>query len=126
MAAEDETTAVGRRGGSGRGRKQPIGKKDPNNHSAGNKKNSDIVKTIYSSDENSSEVGLLTKLKLANIQYIFKIVFHFRRIGPNTKSRSRQRREKKLLTILTDSINVNCSSPHQEAESETVAMTRTT
>lgn len=57
MAAEDETTAVGRRGGSGRGRKQPIGKKDPNNHSAGNKKNSDIVKTIYSSDENSSEVG---------------------------------------------------------------------
>jgi len=56
LAAEDETTAVGRHGGSGRGRKQPVGKKDSNSHSAGNKKNSDVVKTIYSSDENSSEV----------------------------------------------------------------------
>ncbi|ALC39164.1 IntS3 [Drosophila busckii] len=55
LAAEDETTAVGRRGGSGRGRKQPVGKKDSNNHSAGNKKNSDAVKIIFSSDENSSE-----------------------------------------------------------------------
>ncbi|KAM8714880.1 hypothetical protein ACLKA7_002001 [Drosophila subpalustris] len=55
LAAEDETTAVGRRGGSGRGRKQPVGKKDSNSHCAGNKKNSDVVKAIYSSDENSSE-----------------------------------------------------------------------
>ncbi|KRG03806.1 integrator complex subunit 3 homolog isoform X1 [Drosophila mojavensis] len=55
LAAEDETTAVGRRGGSGRGRKQPAGKKDSNNHSAGSKKNSDVVKAIYSSDESSSE-----------------------------------------------------------------------
>lgn len=69
MAAEDETTAVGRRGGSGRGRKQPIGKKDPNNHSAGNKKNSDIVKTIYSSDENSSEVGFEVDYYMYNIYY---------------------------------------------------------
>lgn len=69
MAAEDETTAVGRRGGSGRGRKQPIGKKDPNNHSAGNKKNSDIVKTIYSSDENSSEVGFQVDYCIYNIYY---------------------------------------------------------
>lgn len=69
MAAEDETTAVGRRGGSGRGRKQPIGKKDPNNHSAGNKKNSDIVKTIYSSDENSSEVGFEVDYYIYNIYY---------------------------------------------------------
>lgn len=69
MAAEDETTAVGRRGGSGRGRKQPIGKKDPNNHSAGNKKNSDIVKTIYSSDENSSEVGFQVDYYIHNIYF---------------------------------------------------------
>ncbi|XP_050319375.1 integrator complex subunit 3 homolog [Bactrocera neohumeralis] len=55
LAAEDETTAVGRRGGSGRGRKQPTSKKDTNNHNASNKKNSDPVKTIYSSDEESSE-----------------------------------------------------------------------
>ncbi|KAH8241921.1 hypothetical protein KR032_009233 [Drosophila birchii] len=54
LAAEDETTAVGRRGGSGRGRKQPVGKKDGNNHSS-NKKSSEQVKTIYSTDENSSE-----------------------------------------------------------------------
>ncbi|XP_034667425.1 integrator complex subunit 3 homolog [Drosophila subobscura] len=55
LAAEDEVTAVGRRGGSGRGRKQPVSKKDANNHNTGNKKNSEIIKTIYSSDENSSE-----------------------------------------------------------------------
>ncbi|XP_030386762.1 integrator complex subunit 3 homolog isoform X2 [Scaptodrosophila lebanonensis] len=55
LAAEDETTAVGRRGGSGRGRKQPLSKKDSNNQNAGNKKISDVVKNIYSSDENSSE-----------------------------------------------------------------------
>ncbi|KPU75327.1 uncharacterized protein Dana_GF16127 [Drosophila ananassae] len=55
LAAEDETAAVGRRGGSGRGRKQPISKKDANNHSTTNKKNNEIVKTIYSSDDNSSE-----------------------------------------------------------------------
>ncbi|KAH8272175.1 hypothetical protein KR018_005668 [Drosophila ironensis] len=54
LAAEDETTAVGRRGGSGRGRKQAINKKDSNNHST-NKKNNEIVKAIYSTDENSSE-----------------------------------------------------------------------
>lgn len=125
MAAEDETTAVGRRGGSGRGRKQPIAKKDPNNHSAGNKKNSDVVKTIYSSDENSSEVNYLQSKNLStlsciHINYYIKI----RRIGQNTKSRRRQRREKKQLMILTDSINVNCSSPQQESES--VAMIRTT
>ncbi|XP_041673987.1 integrator complex subunit 3 homolog isoform X3 [Drosophila eugracilis] len=54
LAAEDDTTAVGRRGGSGRGRKQPVSKKEINNHST-SKKNSELVKTIYSSDENSSE-----------------------------------------------------------------------
>ncbi|XP_043069639.1 integrator complex subunit 3 homolog [Drosophila bipectinata] len=55
LAAEDETAAVGRRGASGRGRKQPISKKEANNHSTTNKKNNEIVKTIYSSDDNSSE-----------------------------------------------------------------------
>ncbi|XP_070068690.1 integrator complex subunit 3 homolog isoform X1 [Drosophila takahashii] len=55
LAAEDDTTAVGRRGGSGRGRKQPVSKKDSNNHSTTSKKNAEIVKTLYSTDENSSE-----------------------------------------------------------------------
>uniref|UniRef100_A0A1B0G4J6 Ints3-like C-terminal domain-containing protein n=1 Tax=Glossina morsitans morsitans TaxID=37546 RepID=A0A1B0G4J6_GLOMM len=55
LAAEDETTAVGRRGGSDRDRKQPSSKKDTSNQSNSNKKNSDPVKTIYSSDEDSSE-----------------------------------------------------------------------
>lgn len=57
MAAEDETTAVGRRGGSGRGRKQPTSKKDSSNSSSNSKKNADPVKTIYTSDEDSSEVS---------------------------------------------------------------------
>lgn len=56
LAAEDETTAVGRRGGSGRGRKQPTSKKDSSSSSANSKKNSDPVKTVYTSDEDSSEV----------------------------------------------------------------------
>ena len=64
LAAEDETTAVGRRGGSGRGRKQPTSKKDTNNHNASNKKNSDPVKTIYSSDEESSEVCQTKRMKI--------------------------------------------------------------
>ncbi|XP_068139940.1 integrator complex subunit 3 homolog isoform X1 [Drosophila tropicalis] len=55
LAAEDETSAVGRRGGSGRGRKQPVNKKESNNHNTGNKKNSEVLKTVYSSDDNSSE-----------------------------------------------------------------------
>uniref|UniRef100_A0A1I8MQF3 SOSS complex subunit A homolog n=1 Tax=Musca domestica TaxID=7370 RepID=A0A1I8MQF3_MUSDO len=55
LAAEDETTAVGRRGGSGRGRKQPTSKKDSSSSSANSKKNSDPVKTVYTSDEDSSE-----------------------------------------------------------------------
>ncbi|KAH8375711.1 hypothetical protein KR009_006738 [Drosophila setifemur] len=54
LAAEDETTAVGRRGGNSRGRKQTVGKKDSSNQSTTNKKTSEVVKTIYSSDENSS------------------------------------------------------------------------
>ncbi|EDV59943.1 integrator complex subunit 3 homolog [Drosophila erecta] len=53
LAAEEDTT-VGRRGGSGRGRKQPGSKKDVNNHGT-SKKTAEMVKTIYSSDENSSE-----------------------------------------------------------------------
>ncbi|KAH8362458.1 hypothetical protein KR084_004829 [Drosophila pseudotakahashii] len=55
LAAEDDITAVGRRGGSGRGRKQPVSKKDSNIHSTTTKKNTEIAKTLYSSDENSSE-----------------------------------------------------------------------
>ncbi|XP_043064776.1 integrator complex subunit 3 homolog isoform X2 [Drosophila ficusphila] len=57
LAAEDDTTAVGRRGGSGRGRKQPVSKKETLIHNSSNKKNSEISKTIFSSDENSSEIG---------------------------------------------------------------------
>ncbi|XP_041566076.1 integrator complex subunit 3 homolog isoform X1 [Drosophila elegans] len=66
LAAEDDTTAVGRRGGSGRGRKQPVGKKDVNNHSTTNKKNSEMMKTIYSSDENFSEEDW-SKPKMAQV-----------------------------------------------------------
>lgn len=55
---------MGRRGGSGRGRKQPTSKKDTNNHNASNKKNSDPVKTIYSSDEESSEVCQTKRMKI--------------------------------------------------------------
>jgi len=55
-AAEDDTTVVGRCGGSGRGRKQVVNKKDSNTHSSSSKKNSEIVKTIYSFDENSCDV----------------------------------------------------------------------
>lgn len=65
MAAEDETTAVGRRGGSGRGRKQPTSKKDSSNSNSNSKKNSDPVKTIFSSDEESSEVRKSKKRKLS-------------------------------------------------------------
>lgn len=93
MAAEDETTAVGRRGGSGRGRKQPIGKKDPNNHSAGNKKNSDIVKTIYSSDENSSEVSFEV-----DYYYIYNIYYKLYSISGGlvqTQSHAAGKEEKK-------------------------------
>lgn len=54
LAAEDETSGVGRRGGSGRGRKQPNSKKDTNSSNSNNKKNSEPVNN-YSSDEESSD-----------------------------------------------------------------------
>lgn len=64
LAAEDETTAVGRRGGSGRGRKQPNSKKDNASQNNSNKKNVDPVKTIYTSDDESSEVSWVLKGKI--------------------------------------------------------------
>lgn len=85
---------MGRRGGSGRGRKQPVGKKDSNNHNAGSKKNSDVVKTIYSSDENSSEVGKL--ILLNNLPIYIYMSNYSRRIGQSIKLHRQQRKEKKL------------------------------
>ncbi|XP_055859113.1 integrator complex subunit 3 homolog [Episyrphus balteatus] len=55
LAAEEDTTAVGRRGGSGRGRKPPTNKKESNNSGSNAKKTSDPIKTMYTSDEDSSE-----------------------------------------------------------------------
>lgn len=55
LAAEDDTSGVGRRGTSGRGRKPPASKKDFNSSNSNNKKNSEPINN-YSSDEESSEV----------------------------------------------------------------------
>lgn len=59
MAAEDDTTGVGRRGTSGRGRKPPASKKDSNSSNSHSKKNSEPINNIYSSDEASSEVKII-------------------------------------------------------------------
>lgn len=56
LAAEDDTSGVGRRGTSGRGRKPPASKKDFNSSNSNNKKNSEPINN-YSSDEESSEVS---------------------------------------------------------------------
>lgn len=56
LAAEDETSGVGRRGTSGRGRKPPPNKKDTNNTNSNNKKNSEPINSVFSSDDESSEV----------------------------------------------------------------------
>uniref|UniRef100_A0A1B0CHZ5 SOSS complex subunit A homolog n=1 Tax=Lutzomyia longipalpis TaxID=7200 RepID=A0A1B0CHZ5_LUTLO len=56
LAAEDETSGVGRRGASGRGRKQPPSKKESSSTSnASNKKNIEPLSSFISSDEESSE-----------------------------------------------------------------------
>lgn len=55
LAAEDDTSGVGRRGTSGRGRKPPATKKDFNSSNSNIKKNSEPINN-YSSDEESSEV----------------------------------------------------------------------
>lgn len=56
LAAEDETSGVGRRGTSGRGRKQQPNKKETNSTNANSKKNSEPINNVFSSDEESSEV----------------------------------------------------------------------
>lgn len=53
LAAEDDTSGVGRRGTSGRGRKPPPAKKETNSTNS-NKKNSEPV---YNSSDESSEVN---------------------------------------------------------------------
>lgn len=63
LAAEDETSGVGRRGTSGRGRKPLQNKKDSNNTSGSSisKKSADTNNcrlNVYSSDEESSEVSI--------------------------------------------------------------------
>lgn len=65
LAAEDETSGVGRRGTSGRGRKPVPNKKDSNNTSgsSNSKKGSDTNNcrlNVYSSDEESSEVSIFS------------------------------------------------------------------
>lgn len=68
MAAEDDTSGVGRRGTSGRGRKPPQTKKETNNTNSSNKKNSEPV---YNSSDESSEVGfdlwMVFMIKLSKI-----------------------------------------------------------
>lgn len=59
LAAEDETSGVGRRGTSGRGRKPPPAKKETNNTNSSNKKNSEPV---YNSSDESSEVGSVSNI----------------------------------------------------------------
>lgn len=53
LAAEDDTSGVGRRGTSGRGRKPAPAKKETNSTNSSNKKNSEPV---YNSSDESSEV----------------------------------------------------------------------
>lgn len=64
MAAEDDTSGVGRRGTSGRGRKLPPAKKETNSTNSSSKKNSEPV---YNSSDESSEV----KLKLKQFSDLF-------------------------------------------------------
>ena len=52
MAAEDETSGVGRRGTSGRGRKPAPAKKETNSTNSSNKKS----EPVYNSSDESSEV----------------------------------------------------------------------
>lgn len=61
LAAEDETSAVGRRGGSARGRRPPPNKKDTNSTN-NNKKNAEPINNTYSSDEQSSDVSILSTI----------------------------------------------------------------
>lgn len=65
MAAEDDTSGVGRRGTSGRGRKPPPAKKETNSTNSNNKKNSEPV---YNSSDESSEVFYSVK-----INFLFKV-----------------------------------------------------
>lgn len=57
LAAEDETSGVGRRGGSARGRRPPPNKKDTNSTNCNSKKNAEPINNVYSSDEQSSDVS---------------------------------------------------------------------
>lgn len=58
LAAEDETSGVGRRGGSARGRRPPPNKKDTNSTNSNSKKNAEPINNVYSSDEQSSDVSM--------------------------------------------------------------------
>ena len=98
LAAEDETTVVGRRGGSGRGRKQPTSKKDANSHGSGNKKNSDQVKGIsFTSDEESSEVYC------KQAQTKRKQIFNFQNLQQEDWSKQKISQAKKRKKALNDS-----------------------
>lgn len=55
LAAEDDTSGVGRRGTSGRGRKPPPAKKETNSTNSSNKKNADPI-IVYNTSDESSEV----------------------------------------------------------------------
>lgn len=79
LAAEDETSAVGRRGTSGRGRKPLQNKKDSNNTSGSSntKKGADTNNcrlNVYSSDEESSEVSIFYLFFLLIISTLSKIL----------------------------------------------------
>lgn len=78
MAAEDETSSVGRRGTSGRGRKPPPNKKETNNSSNSNsKKNSEpINNTVFSSDDESSDVSIF-ELSTLTMYYSIVILMPF-------------------------------------------------
>lgn len=77
LAAEDDTTGVGRRGTSGRGRKPPANKKESNSSNSHSKKNSEPINNIYSSDEVSSEVRTMFFFFLIVVNIISKLNFYY-------------------------------------------------
>lgn len=100
LAAEDDTSGVGRRGTSGRGRKPPLAKKETNSTNS-NKKNSEPV---YNSSDESSEVwSSYNKQKIPFSLYlnemndtILKNTLSFLLLQEDFKPRSGKRRKKAL------------------------------
>lgn len=92
LAAEDDTSGVGRRGTSGRGRKPPPSKKDTNSTNSSNKKNSEPV---YNSSDESSEVNIKAKqhfqFDLIQFPYL-RFVVDCRRTGPSREVASDEKR----------------------------------